>query len=78
MKIDNIKIGDKVVYIPKHLLVGPRTEMVKIEHLGIVTSKNDHFVFVKYNSGVSQATASEDLYTLRYRQDLIDQITVDL
>jgi hypothetical protein len=57
-KIDKIKLkdgttgpfepNDKVLYIPYHKLMGDRTEMIDENNLGIVTSKNDKFVFVKF------------------------------
>lgn len=75
MKIQNINVGDKVVYIPEYLLMGDKTKMVEDKNLGIVTSKNDEYVFVRYlgNTG-SQATNPLDLYTLRNRPDLAEKI----
>jgi hypothetical protein len=71
MKHEEINIGDKVVYIPRHLLTGPKEEMVKDENLGIVTSKNDSYIFVRYKDKTgSQATSANDLFTLRNRPDL--------
>jgi len=76
MKIELINIGDEVVYIPRHLLIGKKEEMVKEENLGVVTSKNDTYVFVKYkNNEGSQATKPDDLYTLRNRPDLIAKLS---
>lgn len=75
MKIENISIGDEVVYIPKHLLMGEKANMIKEENLGVVTSKNDTYVFVRYkgNTG-SQATLPEDLFTLENRPDLKEKL----
>jgi intein/homing endonuclease len=71
MKHENIKPGDKVVYIPKYLLMGPKNEMVKESNLGIVTSKNDRYVFVLYKyDTIPKATEANDLYTLKERLDL--------
>lgn len=76
MKITDINSGDFVVYIPKHLLLGDKDKMVEDRNIGVVTSKNDTFVFVKYPliGDTSQATAPEDLFTLRNRPDLIEKI----
>lgn len=65
--------GDEVVYIPPDLLIGEKSEMVKHENLGVVTSVNDMFVFVKYigNTG-SQATNPEDLFWIKNRPDLLE------
>ena len=71
MKSTDIKIGDKVIYIPNHLLVGNNKEMIKEENLGIVTSMNDHYVFVRYkNKSNSEATKPSDLFSLKDRPDL--------
>jgi hypothetical protein len=71
MKLDQINVGDQVIYIPEYLLIGPKCEMEKRENLGTVTSKNERFVFVRYlgNTG-SQATDPNDLFTIRNREDL--------
>ena len=65
------KEGDYVIYIPDYLLNGPKNEMIKDKNLGIVTSKNDTYVFVKYfgNNG-SQATRPDELFSLHNRLDL--------
>jgi hypothetical protein len=69
MKHSDINEGDKVVYIPHHLLVGDKNKMVEEKNLGVVTSKNDSYIFVRFkgNTG-SQACKAEDLYTLKNRQ----------
>lgn len=73
MRLSDIQEGSPVIYIPKYLLIGPKEEMVKHENLGIVTSKNDKFVFVRYRGQEnSVATRAEDLYTLKYRTDLLE------
>jgi len=77
MRHEDIKDGDFVVYIPKHLLTGPKDEMIQDRNLGVVTSKNDTYVFVRYpmiNNTGSQATRASDLFTLRNRPDLIEKI----
>jgi hypothetical protein len=75
MRIEDINIGDKVVYIPRDLLMGDKSKMVKDENLGEVTSKNDTYVFVRYNGKTgSQATEPADLYSLKYRQDLQEKL----
>jgi hypothetical protein len=75
MKLKDINIGDKVIYIPIHLLIGDKSEMVKFNNIGIVTSKNDQYVFVRYNgTNGSQATRPDDLYSLKYRPDLAEQL----
>ena len=71
MKHEDINIGDEVVYIPRHLLAGPKEKMVVEENIGIVTSKNDLYVFVRYKNAGSQATLANELYALRNRPDLI-------
>ncbi|MEJ7647398.1 MAG: hypothetical protein WKF87_22585 [Chryseolinea sp.] len=76
MNHNSIKVGDFVVYIPKHLLIGDRDKMIEDNNLGIVTSKNDNYIFVAYpGQGLrSMATKAEDLFTLRYRKDLVNKI----
>jgi hypothetical protein len=75
MTIDDIQIGDKVVYIPKHLLIADTHDIIKTENLGVVTSLNDTYVFVRYKGkSHSQATKPEDLFSLKNRPDLADQI----
>jgi len=76
MRITDIKVGDELVYIPHHLLVGEKSKIVKEENLGEVTSFNDTYVFVRYkDKSGSQATKPEDLYSLKYRPDLAELIT---
>ena len=40
MRLEDLNIGDPVVYIPHHLLIGDKDKMVKEENLGTVTNKN--------------------------------------
>jgi hypothetical protein len=76
MNIELIKEGDKVVYIPHRLLVGDRDKMILEDNLGVVTSKNDTYVFVLYKGkNNSQATRPDDLFTLRNRPDLAELLT---
>ncbi len=61
----------EVIYIPKHLLSGERHLMEKHENLGVVTSKNEKYVFVKYlGKTTSNATSPKDLYFIDNRPDL--------
>ena len=64
--------GDKVIYIPQHLLLHEdKTQMVKEEHLGKVSSKNDTYVFVIFKGNTTaHATSPHDLYFLHNRPDL--------
>lgn len=66
--------GDYVVYFPRHYKkFKGRTEMD--EDLGIVSSKNNKYVFVEYlNKNHSQATNPKDLCFLFCRPDLIKRI----
>lgn len=75
MKIEDINIGDKVVYIPEYLLIGHKDNMILEKNLGIVTSKNDRYVFVRYlNKNGSEATNASDLFSLHNRPDLAELI----
>jgi hypothetical protein len=69
MELINIKIGDKVVYNPRHLLDGDKT--IKDENIGVVTSINKHYAFVKFNGNEgSQACYARDLFFLRIENSL--------
>lgn len=71
MRLEDISIGDEVVYIPHHLLTGEKDKMVENKNLGVVTAKNDRFVFVRYlGKEGSEATNPTDLFTLANRDDL--------
>jgi len=73
MILKDIEIGMKVIYIPEYLLMGDKDKMIKDENIGIVTSKNDKFVFVRYSGkNNSQATRPDDIYSLKYRNDLAE------
>ena len=75
MDKEKINIGDKVIYIPSYLLMGDRDKMMKEENLGVVTSKNDYYVFVRYNNSIqSQGTKAEDLFSLKNRPDLCEKV----
>ena len=75
MKLKNIERGDKVVYIPKHMITADANGRLADENLGVVTSVNDTYAFVRFiDKTGSQAVRPEDLYTLQYRQDLADKI----
>lgn len=56
MKLEDVMIDRKVVYTPF------KGCDPKLKEEGIITSKNDKFVFVRYGSDVnSKATDPEDL-----------------
>jgi len=75
MKLTDIKRGDKVVYIPAHMITASDKHRLADENLGIVTSKNDTFVFIQFLGNIqSQAVKPEDLYTLEWRHDLQEKI----
>lgn len=69
---EQINIGDKIIYIPADLLSDEAEVSIVLEkNLGIVTSKNDRFIFVRYKDCTgSQATEAKDLYSLKDRPDL--------
>lgn len=70
MKLEEINIGMTVGYIPKHLQNNIQ-ENFEQKNVGTVSSKNDTFVFVKYNgSENSQATRPEDL--ISFEQNISD------
>lgn len=76
MKKDSITIGMAVCYVPKH-----HTSHAPIadNQLGIVTSMNDKFVFVRYkHSNTSQATNAEDLYSIDQRPDLQERLGLEV
>ena len=63
---------DKVLYIPNQLLMGDKDKMVQTNNLGVVSSKNEKFVFVQYIGNTnSQATDPVDLFFLTARPDLV-------
>lgn len=56
MNINDVKVGDKVTYIPKH------SNLFKDREVGVVSSKNDEWVFVRYDGGsTGKATRPDDL-----------------
>ena len=63
MNLEDFNVGDRVLYIPLHAN-GDRNHPDC--EVGVVTSKNDYFVFVRYNplsiNGV--ATDADDLVKL--------------
>ena len=67
------EIGDFVVHIPHHLLIGSKSEQIRIENLGIVKSKNENTVFVRYHGGDTAASTNpKELFRIDYRSDLIE------
>jgi hypothetical protein len=72
MEHTDIKLGMNVVYIPRHLLLGLRNEQIKEENIGVVTSINESYIFVKFKkSNYPNAVNTRDLYSLSNRPDLI-------
>ena len=70
-----VEKGMKVLYIPTHLLSRDSSEMIKEENLGVVTSKNDKYIFVQFkDKDNSVAVKAQHLYTLKYRDDLANLI----
>ncbi len=77
MRIEHINLNDAVVYLPYHKLMD--NSKIEDNQLGIVTSKNDKFVFVKYlGNENSQATNPLDLYSLKNRPDLREKLGLPL
>ena len=76
MKLEELVKGTPVVYIPGHLF----TKEIEDEQLGIVSSSNDHFAFVRYkgNENNPQATDPNDLYRLTNRPDLINRLGLEV
>ena len=69
MFIEDIEIGDRLLYIPKHLLW--KGKRVVHENLGVVTRKNGSLVFVRYLGMIhSVATHCTNLYSIKHREDL--------
>lgn len=66
--------GDFVVYIPNYLLTGHKSNMIQDKNLGMVKSKNDKYVFVRFYSGDTAAACDpKDLFRLDNRPDLIEK-----
>jgi len=80
MRIEDIKTGDPVIYIPKYSLIGDKSKWDNENLLGIVTSKNERYVFVRYKNtaDTSQATTPEDLYSLYNRPDLMEKLGMEI
>lgn len=67
--------GCKVLYVPKDKLMGPRSKMVSNKNLGIVSGKNNNYVFVNYDgNSQAQATNPKDLFFLDNRPDLMEMV----
>lgn len=76
MKIETIEKDMPVVYIPQYKL---GNKNINDDQLGIVTSKNDTYVFVRYkNTKGSQATRPDDLYTIEFRPDLQERLGIEV
>ena len=66
--------GDPVMYIPRHLMLGNDSEMVKDENLGVISSIQHGVVFVKYKGeDTAQNTPVENLFKVT-RPDLLARI----
>lgn len=75
MKLDELKEGMPVVYIPEHLL----WMAVKDNQLGIVSSTNDTYAFIRYKDMEhAQATKPIDLYPLHNRPDLMERLGLEV
>jgi hypothetical protein len=75
MKIENIKEGLPVVYVLNYL----HGKEIKDDQLGIVSSVNDTYAFVKYKTSQStQATNPEDLFPIHNRPDLIERLGLEV
>jgi len=60
METEGFDAGDRVMYIPQHA-----SSFKDVEH-GVVTSKNDWYVFVNFGNGdTSAACRPEDLEILK-------------
>lgn len=72
---NTITIGAKVVYVPKHLANVPGGPPIDVDNLGVVTSINDTYIFVRYlGDQHSKATYPRDLYSLKDREDLAEMV----
>lgn len=66
-----LKVGDPVIYYPDYMQGKPITN----SQLGIVSSLNDTYAFVKYDgTDTAQATKPTDIYLLYHRPDLMSRI----
>lgn len=73
IQLKNVEIGMPVIYMPKH------NKAIKESNLGVVSSMNDQYIFVKYNGmNTANATLPEDLYPLHNRPDLIDKLGLEV
>lgn len=76
MKLEDIEIGMPVMYVPKHL---KGAEEINDDQLGVVTSLNDKFAFVRYlNKTSSQATKADDLHSIKNRPDLMERLGLEV
>jgi len=72
MDINNIEVGDPVIYFSKYMTGLPKEQVEKKENLGVVKSKNNDYAFVEYSDNThTQATHPDNLYTLKNRPDLM-------
>lgn len=60
MKTADFKAGDKVLYIPYHAF---GDESHRDCEKGVVSSKNDKFVFVKYDNAMCFMVTGDEPYT---------------
>lgn len=76
MKLENLKEGMPVIYMPLHK---DRYKPITDDQLGIISSANHRYAFVKYlGSNGSQATNPDDLYSLDNRPDLINRLGLEV
>jgi len=60
MTVDQFQKGQRVLYIPPHADGDPTHEDCK---RGVISSKNDKFVFVKYDNLMCIMTTGDEPYT---------------
>ena len=71
--MNNFKKGDKVTFIPNHAFDDPNHEDCQD---GVVSSVNDHYVFVKYNCALGEAITGDEPWTAQStkRENLVKRI----
>lgn len=63
--INFFETNDKVIYIPCHLLINDKTHINNSQNFGIVISKNEKYIFVKFiGCNSTHAIRPEHLYFL--------------
>jgi len=65
--------GEHVYYVPANRR-NEKHEFLEIKNMGVVSSSNEMFVFVKYaGSESSQATQAMDLYSFESDRELVEK-----